>query len=364
MKRSLPDGFRIRGTAVVRDFVYRGKRIRVTVGTSTDIAAALANAPQVEAAERVRVDALHEVIFADLAERWLKARVQARRNEAGQKLAKQRVEDHIAPVLGELIASAIGEEDLWKLRNTLDTKKLAPMTVFHILSEVRGILRFGERVKDASGRRVIPPGENPWTPDVLPTIERQSPKGLSDAQVDKLIEACTNSDQEFVVRILVLTGLRWSELRKVEWGHFSPDNEPFPRLLIERTKTKRFRLLPLVPEAVSLLEARRREVAAIAGPISPYVTVNGANLFGRLSARAGFHAHPHQLRHTWGDRMLRAGLGLLAIQGGFGHTTVRTTERYLPEAFAVLADALRGVPAERLRSCTKYGRSQIHGAGR
>lgn len=354
MKR-LPDGFRQRGDAIVRDFSYQGKRVRVTVGSISDIAAALANAPAVEKAEKARIDGERHLTFADLAERWLRGRLTARRMPGGVKLADQRVRDHINPVIGHLVAGCVEEDHLWGLRNRLTEKGLKPSTIRQLLSEVRGILRYGERQRTATGALVIEPGRNPWNGDLMPVVEQPPRRDLTDEQVDKIVSACSNPDQEFVVRMLVLTGIRWQELRNLEWKHFQPG--PPARLVLEHTKSRRVRWIPLVAEAAEMLHERQRATAAIGGYISPYRALQGSMLSTRLASRAGFHFSFHRLRHTWARRMIEMGLSAVAVQGGLGHSTVKTTEAYLPPAFEILAMALQSVPETCLRSCSQSGRS-------
>lgn len=340
----LPPGFRIRGDAVVRDLYHRGRRIRITVGTTADLDTAIRNAPAIEAAERDRIDGTINLTFAALAERWLDERVQARRNPYGQALARQRARDHLLPILGDRLVAKLGEDDLWKLRNSLDAKGLATQTVHHLMGEVRGILRYGERARNALGERILPAGGSPFVPELLPRIEPREPDALTDAQVDRLIEVCVNDDQEFTLRILLLSGLRWGEFRNLDWPHFR--TEPVPHLAIHNTKSRRPRLVPLVVEAVELLEVRQRSVAAIGGRISPYRAGNGGSLAMSLSARAGFPFHVHQLRHTWATRLRRAGVPLPGIQSGLGHSDQKTTERYGPATFDLLVLALRAVPVD------------------
>ncbi len=367
MTPRLPAGFRRRGDAIFRDFSHRGQRVRVVVGHIDDVKAAIRHAPAVERAERARIDARQPETVADLATLWLRRRVASKRAAKGVRTTEQRLRHHILPGIGDRVASMLSQDDLWCFLRKLETTAkrrgegkgkgkglLSKQTIKHILADVRCLLRYGETARGADGEFIIRRDRNPWTNDLIPKIEMPLPKALSDAEVDRIMDACTNWPQEFTIRLLLLTGLRWGEFRRLEWSDLHMD--PVPHLTVTRTKSKRPRLVPLVEEAEELLQEHRRRTAALSGNISPYPCPNGGNLAARLSRRAGFHFHVHQLRHTWGTRMRRAGLALGAIQAGMGHLDASTTQRYAPESFDMLTLALRAVRADQLRSCTRYGR--------
>lgn len=94
-------------------------------------------------------------------------------------------------------------------------------------------------------------------------------------------------------------------------------------------------------------------------PTDPvFVTRDGApltvdrltKLFAHLGERAGFHVHPHQLRHTFATMFLRNGGNLLGLQRLLGHSSLEMVRRYASIAEADLAQAHQDAsPADRWR---------------
>jgi site-specific recombinase XerD len=61
----------------------------------------------------------------------------------------------------------------------------------------------------------------------------------------------------------------------------------------------------------------------------PMTRYTVGSLIARASERAGFHAHPHQLRHTAAIARLRNGMDLISLQRMLGHETLEVTRAYL-----------------------------------
>jgi integrase len=143
------------------------------------------------------------------------------------------------------------------------------------------------------------------------------------------------------------TGARWSELTRARWS----DLDAAQRTLIlraETTKSKKRRVIPLRPLMVSALQALRTLHEVIlnraltdADPIfrSPEAAVwmrptnNAMRLFNRVLKRAGIarvdgegrKLDIHCLRHTFGSRLARNGVGLVQVQRLMGHSDPKLT---------------------------------------
>jgi integrase/recombinase XerD len=201
-----------------------------------------------------------------------------------------------------------------------------------------------------------------------PARERRLPGTLSEAEVDRLLEAATRHGRTpaerlrsaCLMQMLYATGLRVSELVTLPVAAARGD----PRMLLVRGKGGKERLVPLAPPArealsawLSARDAGEAAARAEGRPASPFLFPFPSKA-GHLS-RSLFHAQvkaiaraagieparvsPHVLRHAFATHLLARGADLRAIQALLGHADVSTTEIYTH----VLDERLRALVLER-----------------
>ena len=143
------------------------------------------------------------------------------------------------------------------------------------------------------------------------------------------------------------TGARWSELTNTRWADWDLDQRTLV-LRAETTKSKKRRVLPLRPEMVVAMKELRAQYTQRVGRepaprdvvfLSPEgatlmrATNNAMRLFDRLLKRAGISRVDedgrkldiHSLRHTFGSRLARNGVGLVQVQRLMGHSDPKLT---------------------------------------
>jgi integrase len=143
------------------------------------------------------------------------------------------------------------------------------------------------------------------------------------------------------------TGARWSELTRTRWQDWDLEQRTLV-LRAENTKSKKRRVLPLRQQLASALQDLRRVQARILGRepegvdpvfLSPEAarwmkaTNNAMRLFNRVLKRAmiprldaeGRKLDIHSLRHTFGSRLARKGVGLVQVQRLMGHSDPKLT---------------------------------------
>lgn len=227
----------------------------------------------------------------------------------------------------------------------LDGRDFAAPTVARRLSAVRQFHRFlfgeGARGDDPAGTV-----EGPRRPARLPKV-------LSEADVDRLIEAAASAgcgaDQSAAARVRALrlhalleliyaTGLRVSELvalpRAVVRGE--------ARYFAIRGKGGHERVVPLTDRARTATEAYLAARAEVAGPAGPWLFPSFGQsghltrqAFARdlkgLAASVGIPAakvSPHVLRHAFASHLLQNGADLRVVQTLLGHADISTTQIY------------------------------------
>jgi integrase/recombinase XerD len=187
-----------------------------------------------------------------------------------------------------------------------------------------------------------------------PKRRRSLPAGLSEADVDRLLEAAADGEgvplperirNTCLMQLLYATGLRVSELVSLPVSAVRGD----PRMILVRGKGGRERMVPLSEPARAALTAwiaHRDAVEADAtlkgrSPSKFLFPARGRRghmtrerfflLVKQLAAIAGLDPagiSPHTLRHAFATHLLANGADLRVIQTLLGHASIATTEIY------------------------------------
>jgi site-specific recombinase XerD len=208
---------------------------------------------------------------------------------------------------------------------------------------------------------------------------QRAPETLSADQVGALVDACSNIRDRFIVEALYATGLRVAELLglrladlhlvpsaahlgcQVDGAHLHvvrrEDNE-------NRALAKSLwpRVVPVTKDLVVCHDAYRFERDAVAGAMeSDYLLVNlwhapigravspdaAERLFVRLSAKVGFRARPHMLRHSFASEVALATKDPALVKELLGHASVSSTDVYLHARWADMRAAVDGHTSSR-----------------
>lgn len=226
-----------------------------------------------------------------------------------------------------------------------DVQGLAKSTRARRLSAIKQLYRFAfeERLRE----------DNPAIRIKGPGRDQRLPKTLSEAEVDRLLEAARTSGRNAqdqarntcLMELLYATGMRVSELVSLPVSAARGD----PRMLLIKGKGGKERLVPLSPPAREALAAwlilrdQTEETAKSRGkPASAFLFPSSGKsghltrhrfymLIKELAVAAGVSPEtvtPHRLRHAFATHLLANGADLRAIQTLLGHADVATTEIY------------------------------------
>ena len=247
----------------------------------------------------------------------------------GLALAEQRLTDYILPAeiegipFGSLQLRAVRVKHLrglkaWLvgLRKPSGSRKLSDQTVRHILSDVRCMLLYAEEIEAVDTA--------PSFRRLLPRVQQVEPRHVPDVGIEKILAVASQAEAD-AIRLAILTGMRWSEQRRLQWHEVDLDSDP-PKIVIAQTKSGRLRRVRLTAEAVELLAGMRSRSMSVS--VSPLRARTAGGYVARLRERAGFHWTWHQLRHTYAYRWLRPGGSIAGLAASLGHSTTRTTEIY------------------------------------
>jgi site-specific recombinase XerD len=272
------------------------------------------------------------------------------------------------------------------------TPTRSPGTIDGILTVVVEFVRFlasrgwtdtvvADKLSARHELRFLPSGFAPLEGGGRPVIERRlvrrrrvqrPPMMLTSEQVGELVDECRNPRDRFVVEALYATGLRVAELCGLRRSdlHLVPSATHLgcraagPHLHVVRrednengalAKSIYPRVLPVgralvwchsaycierdqVPEAAEsdyvLVNLYRRPLGRALSPAAV------EELFVRLSARVGFRARPHMLRHSFASEVALATKDPALVKELLGHASIYSTDVYLHARWADMRAAV------------------------
>jgi len=187
--------------------------------------------------------------------------------------------------------------------------------------------------------------------ELLPKAKGRKTKdrdGLTPHQLALYHAAVDSIDREpahTILSLLPKTGLRISEACGLE--RFNIEEAEGHRYLVFHGKGDKPRVVPLVGSADRLLEEYQQVhggerwlfVGYSGTPIGPHaIRKYTRRIAEQVPDLAGLS--PHVLRHTFASMCLRKGMDLKRLQDILGHTSIKTTERYLHPTRQDLRDAM------------------------
>ena len=192
---------------------------------------------------------------------------------------------------------------------------------------------------------VLTEGESDPTDGVShPQLGRPLPKGLSEADVERLIDAPDVGSpvglrDRTMIELMYATGLRVSELVELDANGVNLRQG----VVRVRGKGNKERLVPVGENAIHwieryLAESRPRLLRGRGSCSALFVTFRGAGLtrqafwyaIKKYAAAAGLRENvsPHTLRHSFATHLLNHGADLRVVQLLLGHSDLATTQIY------------------------------------
>jgi integrase len=220
--------------------------------------------------------------------------------------------------------------------------------------------------------------ENPWRRVEPLPVESSEPRFLTVAEAGAVLRAAeeygtkwTTKDRarhhagydqlnlRDMILWLLLAGTRRGEMFAMRWGDvdLGAGVARVRTLKLQASKRPRVREIPLHPDLVAMLHARRARRHANAGTVrnldgSPVLdgelifppVSNLRRMFQKCCKRAKVPpARIHDLRHTTGT-LLAASHSLSTVAAMLGHSSTRMAERYSHTALQTLREAVDSLP--------------------
>ena len=172
-----------------------------------------------------------------------------------------------------------------------------------------------------------------------PKIEKSIPIFMDNQEYKIFLQAAESLRDKLLLRILLATGMRVSEVEALNINHIDQENNT---VKVVKGKGKKQRIIDIDPMTVQLMNQYITEERGVAknAEDNDALFLNSQKM--RLNKRsiqrivkscrekAGLKKKitPHKCRHTTGRLLLEGGMDIRVIQEEFGHKSLSTTEIY------------------------------------
>ena len=201
--------------------------------------------------------------------------------------------------------------------------------------------------------------ENGWGVDAAtllvrgPRQPKRAPATLTRDEEARLISACDYPRDRILIRLVLETGLRRSEVANLSVDDLMETDRGCV-VRVRQGKGRKDRAVPLTEDFADELDRYVRSrpltrcralfLTSLRRPHGDYGPLaSGAiyHVWRRASQASGVRAWPHKGRHTAATRWAAEGLTPWAIQHALGHSTLDMTNRYVDSAAVDLIDAFK-----------------------
>lgn len=262
--------------------------------------------------------------YADLAAMHL---ADAKLHQRSYDTTEMYVRRHILPHWGKVRLTEIDGRAVAQWLSDKRAEGLAPATVVKIKAIFGRSFELGLRWGIAGCER------NPVRGIQMKPLNNARERFLSADEADRLLTAAGRSRNALlgpVVGLLLLTGMRVSELLSTRWEHVDLERRT---LFVPTSKTGRSRYVPLASAAAEIIEQLSKLPGATFLFPSPkdddkHLTTikHGWQTARDAAGLPGLRVH--DLRHSAASFMVNSGVDLFAVGKVLGHANVASSARY------------------------------------
>lgn len=264
--------------------------------------------------------------ISELCDRFIKEHSEIHKKERSAQLDKFYIEKYIKPRLGSLKTISVSHADIAKFHIGM---KETPTQANRILQTLSKMFNLAE----AWGLR--PAHSNPVT-GIKRYKEQSRERFLTSDEIQnlfKILENLETSKQESIyflnlIRLLILTGARLSEIKTAKWEWVDFENELL-NLPDSKTGKKSIYISPTAMEVLKNTPVVKGNPYIIVGHVPKRCLHNEHKPWGRVCKLAKLEGvRIHDLRHTFASLCVGQGFSLQMVAKLLGHADTRMSERY------------------------------------
>lgn len=278
---------------------------------------------------------------SDLCHKYIFEHSKAHKKARSIELEEFYIRKYIRPLIGSLKTISVTKADVSKLHISM---KATPTQANRILQTLSKMFNLAE----TWGLR--PPYSNP-VKGIQRYKEESRERFLTDGEIQTLIQTLDRLEKDKsesiyilnLIRLLMLTGARLSEIRTAKWEWVDFKNG---LLNLPDSKTGK-KTIYLSPAALQVLEntpQQKDNPYIILGHIKGHALHNAQKPWRRIRQLAGLEGlRIHDLRHTFASLCIAQGFSLQMVAKLLGHADTRMSERYAHLTKTSIQDAAASV---------------------
>jgi len=249
--------------------------------------------------------------FRNLANHWLAVHRGAWADSTAQN-ARCQV-DAFARWRGDDTAGEVSPREIRQYVSLLRARGLRPVSINNWLQTMQTMYAWALR----SGLALT----NPVADCPREREDEHVIQVLSETDRDRLIQHLPDAPGPLRASIVLalFCGLRAGEIRRLLWRDVDAERR---RVLVRRTKTRKYRYVPLPTVALALLADARGK-----GHVYNVGKKQLHRALQRFLKPLGIEAHWYILRHTYASTLARAGVSLYKIAAWLGTKTLAVVQR-------------------------------------
>jgi len=258
--------------------------------------------------------------------------------DVDERIARQ----HVSPTFGDHRLDDMKRADVEIWFQGLSAKGLAPTTCNRILAVLKRICSLALEYNAFSS------GQSPCSRVSTMKVSTVRERYLTEEQIQLLLNELDRSERQEarVVKLLLLTGARKSEILNAQWVNVSFEQR---LLTVPDSKSGKPRHIPLSDDALAVFGGIERKAGCPwvfpgRNPDKPLSDIY--HFWNKLRIKLGLNGvRIHDLRHTFASLLVNDGHSLYEVQKLLGHSDPRTTMRYAHLGQASLLAAAQTVSA-------------------
>lgn len=317
---------RKRGKTWYVDYMLQGKRVVKAIGRSKQIARLVLSDIEVKIAKGRAGFFVTDKKLSDYIPQFLSyIRVHVKPSTAKRYI---QIIKHLSdfldtledlPIkLSQITPPIIEQYKLYRL------KFIKPQTVNYELTCLHHLFRYAVEMKYIQS--------NP-TQDIkkIRKPQRKTPRFLTKEEIASLLTKCSLSLSN-IVRVLLNTGMRWGELRNLEWDDIDWNTKQI-HIGIKKDWSPKGgeRKIPMNDVVISIIKSfPKRENFIFTTKTGSRVRQQGTWMAFKLACQRAKidNATLHTLRHTFASHLIMAGVDLVSVSKLLGHKDISTTMIY------------------------------------